>query len=110
MPFGTEYTGYRRRYVLTATGSSTYYSIGLRPPPKGGVETPIWLRFHSETPGFDEVRKAMSRPEQALDVIEEGGHLFYGLIPPIDVEGSPLIADLADQANRVLQAAGWTAS
>ncbi len=108
MPIGTEYTGYRRRYVLTAADASTYYAIGLRPPPAGTVTTPIWLRFHSETPGFGEVRKELSRSELAPELVEEGGHLWYALVPPVGPGGSQLIGDLAEQVRTVLRVSGWT--
>lgn len=106
MPFGTESTGYRRRYVLVSENSAPYYSIGLRPPPPGATETPVWLRFHSKTPGFGQVRAALSRSNLSRALVEEGGHIWYGLKPPIEVGGSALIADLAAQVHLLLAAAG----
>lgn len=95
LPIGTEritegdqVVEYRRRYVCTVIADETpCYSIGVRRPFIGHT-TPIWLRFHWNTPGFPDIRSnLLASPAHGQCVVESGGHVWLPLDPSQGVGG-----------------------
>ena len=101
IPEGDQMVDYRRRYVCMALGVDTpCYSIGVRRPFVGHT-TPIWLRFHSNTPGFPDIRSnLLASPDHDPSVVESGGHVWLPLDPSLGVTGlverARAVSEIAD--------------
>lgn len=98
--------GYCRRYVVLGTPyplGEAIYSIGVRQAP-GSAEatTPLWLRYHKDTPRLGHVR-ARLRASAVFgpQLIEERGHIYLPLIARLDVGSAAVVADLVEQARRI---------
>jgi hypothetical protein len=93
---------YFRRYVCL---DGTCFSIGLRSPFPGHT-TPVWMRFHSGTRGFNAVRAKLVNSDLAECVLHDGGHLWIPLEVPLNEHTDGMVAAVLDQARRVLEVAG----
>jgi hypothetical protein len=105
---GLEGNGFRRRYVALDQPGLKFpcYCVGVRDP-FIGHDTPLWLRFHSQTPTFRAIRARLLESEfgAADEHVESGGHFWIPLLPLIGADGDLVIADLVAQAGRVVSAA-----
>lgn len=88
IPEGDQLVEYRRRYVCMSQRVDTpCYSIGVRRP-FVTYTTPIWLRFHSNTPGFPDIRSnLLASTDYGPNVVESGGHVWLPLDPSLGVTG-----------------------
>ena len=64
--------------------------------------TPFWIRIHSDTSGFAQVRAAWEASEQKSGGRVEGGHLFFPLTLPLDVPGAGIERSLRGQVGEVI--------
>ena len=105
-----ENNGYLLRYVpvkewhLDKSSWAPHFCLGVRDP-FSGSETPLWMRFHKKTPRFSEIRSRLLKTEYGHELrhVEYGGHFWIPLIPPFEVSGDLLIADLFNQVQNVLK-------
>ena len=77
------------------------YSVGVRPPFEGFV-TPLWIRFHHQTPCFSLVRQRLHQSAFKSEgrLVESEGHVWL----PIDVEpGSDVGATVEDVLAKIEQ-------
>lgn len=104
-PEGLEPRGYRRRYVCRQWGTyQPCFSIGVRDPFAGHV-TPIWLRFHKDTPGFNDLRAHLQSAPLWNQIVYSGGSLWAPLEVPLDVNGDQMVGALVAQAEKIVAVA-----
>lgn len=97
--------GYRRRYVCRPLGSvSPCFSIGVRDP-FSGHDTPIWLRFHRDTPGFAVIRARLTASHFAPRIVDSEGHVWIPLDVPVEVDGDLMVDALVGQAEAIARVA-----
>jgi len=102
---GSDRNDYQRRYVCLPLGDNKpCFSVGARDPFKGYV-TPIWLRFHYETPKFSVIRDRLVASELSQRLLESGGHIWIPLDIPKRVNGEGLVDSLFAQAEKAIQVA-----
>lgn len=89
------------------TKQSWWGALGLR---KNWVAlepaTPFWLRFHSSTSGFAELRAGWDSSGESLGGRIEGGHLFFPLELPRDIAGAGIERSLRDQTADLMRTLG----
>ncbi len=101
-PEGLETKGYHRRYFCRSMGDKMpCFSIGLRDPFKEHT-TPIWLRVHGETPGYQELHKRLHSSGLACQLVPSGGNMWFPLEVPLDAGDEEMVKALIDQANELL--------
>jgi hypothetical protein len=107
---GGRTTIYYRRYVGRPYGKekepSTCFSIGVRDP-FIKHKTPIWLRFHKDTPHFSEVRDRLlsSKFKEKKGLNRSGGHIWIPLHVKFKAGTDQMVNDLIRQAQEVLKIA-----
>lgn len=102
---GLEPRGYRRRYICRRMGNyAPCFSIGVRDPFAGHV-TPIWLRFHKDTPGCDLLRAHLEASPLWPRVTVSNRSLWVPLEVPVGADGDQMVAELVAQAEEVVAAA-----
>jgi hypothetical protein len=84
-------------------GHESCYSIGVRDPFVNYV-TPIWLRFHSDTWKFEEIRAKLLALKR-VPVVESGGHLWIPLDVPLNAPSDQMIDSLLSQTERTAEVA-----
>jgi len=105
VPEGFEPKGYRRRYVGRPLGSGTsFFSIGVRDPFEGR-STPVWLRFHKDTPEFSLIRDRLYASSLEPRLVMSGGHVWIPLDVPLGVGSEEMVNALVAQAERVAEVA-----
>jgi hypothetical protein len=106
-PEGLEDKGYRRRYVcLALQESESCFSIGVRDPfARSDPPTPIWLRFHHETPLFSVIRDRLEGSDLAKKLFKSGKDVWLPLDVPIRVDAAQMVNELVAQAEKVMQVA-----
>lgn len=104
-PEGLEPRGYRRRYVFRPMGTvQPCFSIGVRDP-FAEHATPIWLRFHRDTPGFTILRANLEASPVSGKVIVSGGSVWVPLEVPLNADGHQMVDSLVAQAEAIVDAA-----
>lgn len=104
-PEGLVPKGYQLRYVCRPFGAyQPCFSIGVRDPFKKH-ETPIWLRFHQETPQFSVIRSNLKASPISAPIVESGGHIWIPLSVPVGADGEQMVEALIAQAEEVCTAA-----
>jgi len=104
-PEGLEPKGYRRRYVSRPLGASNpFFSIGVRDPFAGSF-TPVWLRFHKDTPQFALIRDRLDQSQLKPKLVTSGGHVWIPLDVPLRAGGEEMVNALVRQAEEVAQVA-----
>lgn len=104
-PEGLETKGYHRRYFCRPMGEKRpCFSIGLRNPFENH-RTPVWLRVHGETPGYQVLHERLHSSGVASQLILSGGHMWFPLDVPLDAADEEMVRSLIDQANELLRAA-----
>jgi hypothetical protein len=99
---GLEPKGYRRRYVCRSyKGTQSCFSIGVRDS-FGKWVTPVWMRFHEDTPHFAHIRSNLAA--SSLRNIVSGGHVWLPLVPIGETKDS-MVDSLVKQAEEVLRIA-----
>jgi hypothetical protein len=96
---------YRRRYICEspdASGLGACFSIGVRDP-FSGFDTPIWLRFHRDTPHFETIRARLESFK--VTNVRSGGHIWMPLDIPVGVGEEDLLKALLSQAQAIAQVA-----
>lgn len=105
MRYEGEPNDYRLRYVCLPLGTEQpCFSVGARDPFAGYV-TPIWLRFHHETPKFSVIRDRLVTSKLSQRLVESGGHIWIPLDVPKHVDGEWLVDSLSARAEEVIQVA-----
>ena len=100
-PEGLEPRGYYRRYLCRPLGGQqSCFSIGLRAPFEG-YTTPIWMRFHQDTPEFWTVRDRLIRSLLHRNLAHSEGHVWIPLDVPLHEGGDQLVAAVAANAQAV---------
>jgi hypothetical protein len=108
-PEGLVAKGYQLRYVCRPLGAyQPCFSIGVRDPFKDH-DTPIWLRFHRETPQFSVIRSNIEASPISARIVESGGHIWIPLSVPVGADGEQMVETLIAQAEEVC-AAGFRPS
>ena len=99
IPIGLETEfGYYRRYVPGGhEDPDCCCSVGVVSGFAGGEDTPFWLRYHRDTPGFQEVSARIMASRLATDARGEGGHIWLPLRVSADRSGAAIVSELADQ-------------
>jgi hypothetical protein len=100
LPFGTDsvagepeaatHRGYRRRYVC----ARICYSVGVRHSFQGR-SSPLWLRVHGTTAGFEQIRYRLRASTLAPRLVESEGHTWIELELPLGVSGDVMVEALA---------------
>jgi hypothetical protein len=106
-PPGLEPVGYRRRYVCRQLGDEwPCFSIGVRDPFEG-YDTPIWMRFHKQTPKFATLKGRVDdwSSESGQPTVMSGGHLWLPLEVPLQTEGEDMVAAMTAAAGEVIDVA-----
>jgi len=94
---------YHRRYVCRPLGTEQpCFSVGVREP-FGEHITPIWLRFHHDTPMFSVIHERLVA--SSLSRREWDGHIWIPLDIPLNAATHRLKASLVTQAEEVIQVA-----
>jgi hypothetical protein len=104
-PDGLEPRAYRRRYVCEpqdASGQQSCFSIGVRDP-FSGFETPIWLRFHRDTPRFEAIRIRLE--SSGVTKVASGGHIWIPLDIPVGVGEEDMLKALLSQTQEIVRIA-----
>ncbi len=100
----SESHGYRRRYVGCPLGADeSFFSLGVRDP-FPGYETPIWLRFHHDTPNFSVIRGRLEASSLSQRLVSAGRHIWI----PLDVDerdGPTPVDSLVAQVKAVIEIA-----
>lgn len=107
LPFGYEGepNSYQRRYICRPPGTEqSCFSVGVRDPFVGHM-TPIWLRFHRDTPKYSVIRDRLFASSLSQRLIESGGHIWIPLDVPLKVDGERQIDSLVEQAKRIIEVA-----
>ena len=100
-PEGLEPRGYYRRYLCRPLGDQrTCFSIGVRNPFQK-FSTPIWMRFHRETPQFWLVRDRLSRSPLGKKLVHSSGHVWVPLDVPLNTGGDLLVAAVVANVEEV---------
>lgn len=105
MPIGDEACFLARRYVrldLDLGGSASWASIGIRADVADAGGTPVWLRFHKVTGGFDEIRDRLLASALRERVSRQGGHVWISLPLSGDDSGPELVDKLEEQYVTIL--------
>lgn len=98
--------GYRRRYAPSRVSRETALSIGVRDPFEGHM-TPIWLRYHCKTPGFQVALKNLRSSRLVSDLVAGTPHAWLPLEVLSGQGADCAVDDLVRQAEVVdLIAAG----
>lgn len=96
---------YRRRYICRALGDEhPCFSVGVRQPFMG-YQTPIWLRFHSQTAKFARIAERLQRSPLAAQLVDSGGHLWMPLQVPLNVDGEEVLDVLAAKIRDIVAVA-----
>lgn len=104
-PDGLEPREYRRRYVCepqNASGQQSCFSVGVRDP-FSGFDTPIWLRFHRDTPHFEAIRARLA--SSGVTKVASGGHIWIPLDIPVGVGEEDMLKALLSQAQAIARIA-----
>ena len=100
-PEGLEPRGYYRRYLCRPLGDQRpCFSIGVRDPFQN-FSTPIWMRFHRETPRFRIVRDRLIRSPLSDKLVHSDGHVWIPLEVPLNTGGDQLVAAVVTNAEEV---------
>lgn len=100
-PEGLEPRGYYRRHLCPALGDQRpCYSIGVRDPFQGHV-TPIWMRFHRQTPQFSLIRRRLA----GLHWVESAGHIWIPLAIPLNAGDDQMVEALISGAEEIIRVA-----
>lgn len=92
---------YVRRYVCRPLrGKPSCFSVGARDPFPGYI-TPIWLRFHSRTHMFLEIRSRIAASNLSGRVVDSGRHIWLPLNVPLNVEGDGIVDSLVAQGEEI---------
>lgn len=106
MPLGRDIPddpgSYYRRYVCL---KGICVSIGVRAPFRGH-DTPIWMRFHKKTSGFDLLRARLLASPFSGRIVNDGGHVWMPLSVPLGADTQEMINVVASQASDFMRAAG----
>ena len=100
-PKAGDWDSYRHRYVAWLPGRGPYFSVGLRDPFAGHV-TPIWLRFHHDTPNFFVVRDRLQASSFADKLVWSGKHIWIPLEIPLGIDGDGVVDSLVAQVEAVI--------
>jgi hypothetical protein len=105
-PSGLDPKGYLRRYVCRPGGPGPCFSIGVRDPFEGpGDPTPIWLRFNAVTDHFAEIRRGIESSSLATRSVFSGGHFWFPLPVPLNLEEPQLVESLIKSAQEIVDIA-----
>ena len=97
-PEGLEPMGYYRRYLCRPLGDQRpCFSIGVRDPFEN-FSTPIWMRFHRQTPQFMVIRERLTRSPLGEQLVYSSGHVWIPLDVPLNTGGDQLVAAVAANA------------
>ena len=88
------------RYVPSHLGGA-FSAIGLREPPPNASPTRLWLRYHSQTPGFERLHRNLSTSDLAVRLTAEGGHLWIPLHIPADADSQQIATALLSEVEMV---------
>jgi hypothetical protein len=100
-----ERNNYQRRYVCLPLGNKKpCFSVGARDPFAGYI-TPLWLRFHHETPSFSIIRDRLVASKLSSRLVESDGHIWIPLDVPKNVDGEGLVDELIAKAEEIIQVA-----
>lgn len=103
-PAGLEAKGFRHRYLSRPLGDKRpWFSLGVRDFFEG-YDTPVWLRFHSDTPLLAIIRERLlsSSIGRGRRVVEDGGHVWIAIEVPIHADGERMVDVLIAQAEEVI--------
>ncbi|WP_373054742.1 hypothetical protein, partial [Thioalkalivibrio sp.] len=90
-----------RRYLCRPLGDQRpCFSIGVRDPFQN-FSTPIWIRFHRQTPLFTVVRERLTRSPLHEKLVHSGGHVWIPLDVPLHMGGDQLVAAVVGNAEEV---------
>ena len=97
---------YQLRYVCQGGTEQPCFSVGAGDPFEGqGHITPIWLRFHHDTPKFSVIHDALFASSLSQRLVEKFGHIWIPLDVPLNAGAHRLKASLVAQAEEVIQVA-----
>ena len=100
-PEGLEPRGYYRRYLCRPLGDERpCFSIGVRDPFEK-FSTPIWMRFHRQTPQFRLVRDRLMRSPLSEKLVHSNGHVWIPLDVPLNTGRDQLVAAIVANAEEV---------
>lgn len=84
-----------RRYLASSPQSRSLgpnFAVGVRDP-LPGHRTPVWLRWHRDTPCFADVQRNLQAA--GTGVVEVDGHLWFPLTPLLDHSGLVVVEQIA---------------
>jgi len=107
-PIGDETGGYKRRRYFDSgyrnadgTPTDSAASVGVHEQFADAGETPVWMRFHKQTPYFAAIRARVVASHYRDVARSDDGHLWIPLTVDPDLPGPDLVADLIEQVRRV---------
>lgn len=104
-PTGTESRLFQQRYFGIRLGDKTpCFSIGVRDPFEG-TSTPLWLRFHHETPCFALIHDRLRAASLRSPFIVSGRQVWIALEVPKDAHHDEMLDGLCKQVEEIVEVA-----
>ena len=66
-------------------------------PPLGSGQSPVWVRYHPETPNFDEASRSLQARRNDVLLDPTTGKIWIPLVINSELAGRPLVEDLITQ-------------
>jgi hypothetical protein len=96
---------YRYRYVCLPLGhEQSCFSIGTRDPIEG-YETPIWMRFHHQTPKFSVIHDRLCAAGLSRPMVKSGRDIWIPLDRLLNADAETEVNSLAAQAEEIIKIA-----
>lgn len=113
IPIGEEpYFHYYRRYIPGGLSEEPdcCCSVGAISGLPSEGQTPFWLRYHRDTPGFRIASDRITASHFAADAQGDGGHTWLPLRVSSDRSGAALIEELCAQIDEIRAVVGGNGS
>lgn len=96
---------YYRRYLCGPLGDTKpCFSVGVRHPFEAET-TPIWLRFHRDTPLYDLIHRRLEASDLSRRLVISSGHSWYPLDIPLSSDAEEMIGALLTQVKAIVDIA-----
>jgi hypothetical protein len=99
LPTGKDSLYTFRRYVNQGPGS--FCAVGIVGKFADRGDSPLWLRYHSQTPHFQEIEARLRSSDLEDRARDDQGHIWLPLTVPNDLSGAAIVAAIGEEVRGI---------